>query len=811
MSQNAPPTAGPGREAHIRKTMVLRLTRAIGQSLTGRTGPAAEAKQGGRQLAREAQDVIAKGLFDPDFYRMAYPDVDADPVAAAMAYLDTGWTKGHFPRAMIGLPKDGALDAKAPEYIDFMAQKRRLTRIIEESALFSEGWYARQYPEVKAFQMSPLAHYVFLGSEMSLAPTPLFDPATYLKKVRGQGVRTGDLFAHYIRRLQGISLMTKVEAEPVLPPEPAFPEDDIRPLPPLTRQPGHYGRRFSDKIAQVRELRADDAMTPDHELVRRNFDFAFYMGQHYDMAAAAPSLDLVAHYLRTERKERRDPSAHFSTKGLLKRHPEVLKQNVSPFVYWLKKGRTEGMVALPPEVTEQVAGLLGHSDLAETQERLIAWRSDVRDRLDSGVLGEMVAKAAGFDPLINKVWKKAFAPNLQPVTNTRRLKMLTAMSQLFDAAGRKRADVVIAVNAPRWGGGPRMEGFIAKAVADLDLAGELVLINTERSGEIPGFRCPPGSRSIDFASAVEGLPEADRSRVLFEFLRALHPRTIFNVNSKSVWSMLKRYQRQCAVDLPVVGCFFCDDINVYGQFGGYPSTEFYRHFDAMKAVCTDSAYLADRFVDQYMVPQNQQHKIEVLSAPVDPSLPAYLKPPAATQQRPEVFWSSRWDVQKRIPLLLEIAENMPDVAFRVWGAPVAQTGRTVFDNAPENISIEGEYAVFTSIPLNKASAWLYTSDWDGVPSMLLEVGMTGIPIVGSNVGGCPEVLHSSHAWPIHEDEGADAYVTALRFILDNPGVARARAAGLRDRLLKLRTATAYRDKVAGLLSLEQVTQMELSA
>ena len=80
--------------------------------------------------------------------------------------------------------------------------------------------------------------------------------------------------------------------------------------------------------------------------------------------------------------------------------------------------------------------------------------------------------------------------------------------------------------------------------------------------------------------------------------------------------------------------------------------------------------------------------------------------------------------------------------------------------------------------------WLYTSSWDGVPSQLLEVAVTGIPIVGTLVGGTSEVLSEADAWPVGETAPAEAYVDAIRAVLADPADSRRRATALRDRMLK---------------------------
>jgi glycosyltransferase involved in cell wall biosynthesis len=160
-----------------------------------------------------------------------------------------------------------------------------------------------------------------------------------------------------------------------------------------------------------------------------------------------------------------------------------------------------------------------------------------------------------------------------------------------------------------------------------------------------------------------------------------------------------------------------------------------------------------------------------------------------------VFWAGRWDRQKRIGLLLDIARRMPDLDFRMWGERVM--GQDV-GTPPANVLVQGLYGHISEIPLAEADVWLYTSGWDGVPSQLLEVAMTGVPMVGTLVGGTGEVMLDG-AWPVPLEAGADAYEAAIRAVLADPQQARRRALALRDRLLRERTLEAYAETAAATL------------
>ncbi len=139
---------------------------------------------------------------------------------------------------------------------------------------------------------------------------------------------------------------------------------------------------------------------------------------------------------------------------------------------------------------------------------------------------------------------------------------------------------------------------------------------------------------------------------------------------------------------------------------------------------------------------------------------------------------------------------MPDVDFRMWGEAVMNRRQR---KLPRNVTMQGRYGHISELPLHEADAWLYTSAWDGVPSQLLEVGVTGVPIVGTLVGGTGEILTAEESWPVGEYEGADEYIRALRSVLSDSVDARRRAGALRKRLLAERTTEDFAAHAAQLL------------
>ncbi len=556
-------------------------------------------------------------------------------------------------------------------------------------------------------------------------------------------------------------------------------------------EPTHLGEVFDRGVVRARRrLKADGGA--DYNLVRDHLDPVHYLLQAPGLLDR-PQVDLVEHYLSGDGSGP-SPDPHFSRGSYLARHPRR-KEGADPYVAWLREGRAAGEIADPAAGIHDLAPALGLPP-GEVAERVAGRRSDLIERLRTGTLGEMVARAAEIEPLIGQAWVETTRPVLLPFSRPVVTRQVAAVHAAQQAAGFRRARLVIVVNRPRWGGGRRLEGHVSHALADRIDPAEIVVVYTDASGSTPDDRFPPGVREIDLAALTDGLdPEAGQS-ALVALLRSFRADAIVNVNSRMLYLAMRSYGRALAASERLFLCFFCHEQSPMGAWFGWSLRYFYRTFDEVAGVLTDSEHLAEELARTYRLPPSRRDRLQVLHAPVDPGLPVVTEPPSGEGRRPQVFWAGRFGRQKRTGVLLALARRMPDVDFRVWG-----DGQQLRD-VPANVTLEGRYGHISEIPLGEADAWLYTSGWDGVPSQLLEVAVTGVPIVGTLVGGTGEVLHPDQSWPVAQDAGPEAYDEALRAVLADPADARRRALALRERMLRERTRDGFADRVAALLLTE---------
>jgi glycosyltransferase involved in cell wall biosynthesis len=546
--------------------------------------------------------------------------------------------------------------------------------------------------------------------------------------------------------------------------------------------------------ARIRHANARTPATPSkaYNAIARSFGTGFYLAANPDILSA-PGVNPREHYMRAGAREGRDPHPLFGAKAYLARYPGVAKSDKTPFHHWLQHGQLEGKIGAPFTHFEEMARMLGLT--AAQAEVLYAQRyADLRQRLGSGALGAQVAQAARFDPTIEMGWIQALQIKIPPFHSDLTTQRVTGMFRALEQARHCTAQAVIVVNKPRWGGARRMEGHLADALVARYGADQVVVITTDGAGMMPSGKFPQGVRHVDLPTALQGkLPRDFNERSLVEVLRALAPKVVFNVNSRLMWDALGSYGQALSASMRLFGCLFCNERTNTGAWTGYPLRRFYRHFDLLAGVCTDSQFLADQLRRDYMLPAGDAARITVLRGPVDHSIA--LAPLPEGNPRPQIFWSGRMDAQKRVDLLYEIAALMPQAEFHVWGEKVLKGGPPL-PEPPRNITLHGAYARFAELPLERADLWLYTSGWDGIPQTLLEVGMTGVPIVGTSVGGTGEVLHPTLAQALPQEAHAGDYVTAIKTVLAQTTKARTKARALREYLIQRHTAESYSRAIA---------------
>lgn len=203
------------------------------------------------------------------------------------------------------------------------------------------------------------------------------------------------------------------------------------------------------------------------------------------------------------------------------------------------------------------------------------------------------------------------------------------------------------------------------------------------------------------------------------------------------------------------------------------------YLDDAEGVIVDNHALVDHLIELYRFPREKFH---VHHQAVE--LPPRQEPRfRASGDAIKVLWAARFDRQKRLDVLADVAEaaaaeGLP-VEWHVFGTAVIDSpdDTDAITERLENVGafLHGTYSAENPLDYTAYDAFLLTSEAEGIPLTLLDVMAARLPVVASMVGGVPELIDSSAGFPISDHEDVGAYLKALWELVESPSAGWERA------------------------------------
>lgn len=199
------------------------------------------------------------------------------------------------------------------------------------------------------------------------------------------------------------------------------------------------------------------------------------------------------------------------------------------------------------------------------------------------------------------------------------------------------------------------------------------------------------------------------------------------------------------------------------------------HFDNIKYIVSDNHTTVRKDIERLGLAKD---KWRVLPAPI---IVDQTKLADKENRLTEILWASRLDYSKRPNIVPEIANALLTIGnnskISAYGASVfGHYDETIFDGSP-NLTYQGSFDGFTSLPTDKFGIFMYTSWCDGLPNVLLEAMSHGLVVVAPDVGGISEVIVNRETGillPSIADSKnmAHLYAEAISEITHNPTLAK---------------------------------------
>ena len=531
-------------------------------------------------------------------------------------------------------------------------------------------------------------------------------------------------------------------------------------------------------VVDVEALRTRRRLSEDQAVSLRpeHFNVAHYRLLHADLSGHTYD-ELVEHYLAhgypegraavlTEEEVDELVSIGFDAHSYVVHHPDL--QALSPrdgLRHYLAYGRKEGRTARPDAVR-----------LFERELDVPLWMLD--DWHASHDLEPLIQYPTA-DYLQNPRWT-GHAHHLEDRPATR------AYWTLVDALP-DRVDALFLAPWVRLGGGDQVLLRYIRAYQDVHPGDSVVLLTTEPQPSTHLHELPEGVVAIDLAEILgTHVSRLEAEHLLGTIAVQYAPSMMHVVNSPLGFDTVEAHGRPMAAMTDIFLSTFVIERSVHGELASPLLRRSPDFLDHVTGVIVDHHAIVDQLHELYRVDRDKflvHH--QAVASPLAPPLPRFgLVPPTRFGRSgpPRILWTARFDRQKRLDVLADVAEALRDAGVRVeihfHGEPVIVDDK--LDHHLERLAQAGAVrhppfsGGFRSLPLEEYSLFLLTSEWEGIPLLLLDAAASGIPIVAPRVGGIPEVVDERTGFPVSRFDAVDEYVVRIREALADPEEAQRR-------------------------------------
>ena len=299
-----------------------------------------------------------------------------------------------------------------------------------------------------------------------------------------------------------------------------------------------------------------------------------------------------------------------------------------------------------------------------------------------------------------------------------------------------------------------------------------VLVMLTEQGESPWLHhLPKQVDVIDISQYIYQVSHAELLSILLRLIIQLPVAVLHIINSRHAWDLVSKYGLALNQTTRIFASLYCDDYDEFGQPVGFARQYLPSCHPYIQTIFSDNKRFPNLLHQTYGYPISL---FKVLNTPVQEQSSALA---SSHKSSPRVLWAGRLDKQKRPDILIKIAQAMPDITFHVYGSEVLgeKNGFQSQLKKIHNIVLYGSFEGAQSLPFTDFPVFLYTSHWDGLPTIVLTAGAHGIPIVASAVGEIQHLITEDMGFPILQIESIEDYVHSIRYILEQPNESYRRA------------------------------------
>lgn len=444
------------------------------------------------------------------------------------------------------------------------------------------------------------------------------------------------------------------------------------------------------------------------------------------------------------------------------------------------RDRVKWLIRTAYRATKPVARVLLAALSQPTKERLYAWAMGLYTRrppVAPAAVVDLLKRAAEIEPAIS--WTAngyTTVPEWRPFVDGYGQLLVDLVAQL-----RPFPRAIVAVPWVGIGGADLVSLNYARTLAaNPRFQGGVTMLATYTPANTQPHLVPEGVRFVQVSQGIRALTPNQQRRILAQALLIVAPELVVSVNCFDVTNSLHLYGHQLASAMRInVTLFAFDRIGL-----GYPvnpiTDDGQRYYlDEIEGIITDNTVTASIISEMLAL---APAKVRVHHQPALETIPPLrtatrsYEDTSFSEQKPfRLLWPHRLDKEKRPDSLIRIAQLLRErelpVAISVHGQQVlSSNGASLMKSlAAAGITYRGPYSGgLPALPTDEYHALLLTSESEGLPLVLVQSMLLGLPVISTAVGGVTDIVQDNVTGLLvsHPDD-AEGFVRAISQLMDS--------------------------------------------
>ena len=371
---------------------------------------------------------------------------------------------------------------------------------------------------------------------------------------------------------------------------------------------------------------------------------------------------------------------------------------------------------------------------------------------------------------------------------------------MLDLAAQRAHAITHIIVLPFLGtGGAEMVAMnFARAAVLINPANKVLVVVADRGDVDERVAVPAGATMIILDQYVDA-PSYDQKRLLLlDLVASIRPKIFHNINSDVAWQLIIQQGKKLNALTSVCASIFALQFSPNSTKKiGYAAYYLKPGLPWVTRLLTDNRRFVEDARTGFEIGEGAR-KIACLYNPsrvaVDDwqvkAMNRIEASRARRSKRPAFLWAGRLDSEKRVDICIELVRRCPEVDFFVYGQVVVEA--TVVLPQADNLKLMGPFSSPSELVAERDYAgFVFTSRWEGMPNILLELGALGVPIIAPAVGGVPELIGDETGYLVQAQPSVDGYIRAITEIIAKPDEAARRAEKLVSLIAERHTWDAF--------------------